>query len=1349
MYQNGLLCLVYILVYHNIHRISISKQLGFHKNDEKNGNPRRIDGNIDEWSEQKPMVNVKPVRQGKTVRMSFSRINEVLEMPNLIEIQKSSYQWFLDEGLKEVFKDVSAITDYTGNLVLDFVDYRLDDKPKYSVEECKARETTYAAALKVRARLLNKESGEMIMQEDIYMGDLPLMTDSGTFVINGAERAVVSQLVRSPGVYYAKTHDEKSGKRLFSTTVIPNRGAWLEYETDNNDVVYVRIDKNRKIPITTFIRALGLGTDEQIKAFFTPDVKILATIEKEKPENRNTQDALMEVCRKLRPGEPPTVESAQTHLDGLFFDPKRYDLSRVGRYKYNKKLAIADRLVGHILSQPVINPLTGELMFDAGAKMRREDAEAVERAGVDTVYVTVEDAERKIISNGMVDITDFIPLAKDELASLGVNEKVRFVVLKEILETSADEDAVREAIRDRINELIPKHITIDDIFATINYLLNLNYDIGDVDDIDHLGNRRIRSVGELLQNQYRIGFTRMEKVIRDRMMLQNQDNKEEKIIPQTLINIRPVVAAVKEFFGSSPLSQFMDQTNPLAELTHKRRLSALGPGGLSRDRAGFEVRDVHYSHYGRMCPIETPEGPNIGLISYLASFARINQYGFIEAPYRRVDKETGKITDEVVYMTADMEDKYIVAQANEPIDENGRFARPRVNVRYRGAILEVERERADYMDVSPKMVVSVATAMIPFLENDDANRALMGANMQRQAVPLLKTQSPIVGTGMEYKAAVDSGVVVVAKNSGIVERVSADEVAIRTEDGALELHHLVKFQGSNQGTCVNQRPIVAKGELVEKGQVIADGPATCNGEISLGKNMLIGFTTWEGYNYEDAVLINERIVREDAYTSIHIEKYELESRNTKLGPEEITRDIPNVSEDALVNLDENGIIRIGAEVRPGDILVGKVSPKGETELIPEERLLRAIFGEKAREVRDTSLKVPHGEYGIIVDVKVFTRENSDELSADVNKVVRVYIAQKRKISVGDKMAGRHGNKGVVSRILPEEDMPFLPDGTPLDIVLNPLGVPSRMNIGQVLEVHLGMAARALGWKVMTPVFDGAHEQDIRECFRDAGLREDGKTILYDGRTGEPFDSPVTVGVMYFLKLHHLVDDKIHARSTGPYSLVTQQPLGGKAQFGGQRFGEMEVWALEAYGAAYTLQEIMTVKSDDINGRVKTFEAIVKGHNVPQAGTPESFKVLIKELQSLGLDVKVLDANDNEVDLQQSFQNEIEVGLESEGYVDNSVTPPDPEDPLDDEDGEDGDDRKGADFLDMLFEESLRESGVNPPKAREEESPREQGVLIDPDEDMEELMGSKFQNSDMGGGLFDEENEDDDNPEKFE
>jgi DNA-directed RNA polymerase subunit beta len=1287
------------------------------------------------------MVNVKPVRQGKTERMSFSRINEVLEMPNLIEIQKSSYQWFLDEGLKEVFKDVSAITDYTGNLVLDFVDYQLDDKPKYSVEECKAREVTYAAALKVRARLLNKTSGEIQMQEDIYMGDLPLMTDSGTFVINGAERAVVSQLVRSPGVYYAKAHDEKSGKRLFSTTVIPNRGAWLEYETDNNDVVYVRIDKNRKIPITTFIRALGLGSDEQIKAFFTSDVKILATIEKEKPEARNTQDALMEVCRKLRPGEPPTVESAQTHLDGLFFDPKRYDLSRVGRYKYNKKLAISDRLVGCVLSQPVVNPLTGELMFDAGAKMRREDAEAVERAGVDTVYVVVDDTERKIISNGMVEITDFVPFSQDDLASIGVNEKVRFVVLKEILETSADLDAMKEAIRDRIHELIPKHITIDDIFATINYLINLNYNIGDVDDIDHLGNRRIRSVGELLQNQYRIGFTRMEKVIRDRMMLQSQDNKES-VSPQALINIRPVVAAVKEFFGSSPLSQFMDQTNPLAELTHKRRLSALGPGGLSRDRAGFEVRDVHYSHYGRMCPIETPEGPNIGLISYLASFARINQYGFIEAPYRRVDKETGHITDEVVYMTADMEDKYIVAQANEPIDENGGFARPRVNVRYRGAILEVEREKADYMDVSPKMVVSVATAMIPFLENDDANRALMGANMQRQAVPLLKTESPIVGTGMEYKAAVDSGVVVVAKHNGIVERVSADEVAIRTEEGSLEVHHLVKFQGSNQGTCVNQRPIVNKGERIEKGQVIADGPATSNGEISLGKNMLIGFTTWEGYNYEDAVLINEKIVREDAYTSIHIEKYELESRNTKLGPEEITRDIPNVSEDALVNLDENGIIRVGAEVRPGDILVGKVSPKGETELIPEERLLRAIFGEKAREVRDTSLKVPHGEYGIIVDVKVFTRENSDELSADVNKVVRVYIAQKRKISVGDKMAGRHGNKGVVSRILPEEDMPFLPDGTPLDIVLNPLGVPSRMNIGQVLEVHLGMAARALGWKVMTPVFDGAHEQDIRDCFREKGLREDGKTLLYDGRTGEPFDSPVTVGIMYFLKLHHLVDDKIHARSTGPYSLVTQQPLGGKAQFGGQRFGEMEVWALEAYGAAYTLQEIMTVKSDDINGRVKTFEAIVKGHNVPQAGTPESFKVLIKELQSLGLDVKVLDSEEHEVDLQQSFQNEIEVGLEGEAYVDNSVTPPDPENI----DGEDDEEQQGADFLDMLFQETLEESGVAAAKPVSSSADKGVPIIKSDEDDIEELMGSRYEDEDESD-LFVDDNGDDAPEEK--
>ena len=1269
------------------------------------------------------MVNVKPVTLGKNVRMSFARINEVLDMPNLIEIQKSSYQWFLDEGLKEVFKDVSAITDYTGNLVLDFVDYQLDDKPKYGVEECKAREVTYAAALKVRARLLNKETGEIKMQEDIYMGDLPLMTDAGTFVINGAERAVVSQLVRSPGVYYAMTHDEKSGKKLYSTTVIPNRGAWLEYETDINDVVYVRIDKNRKIPITTFIRALGLGSDEQIKGFFTEDVKILSTIEKEKPENRNTQDALMEVCRKLRPGEPPTVESAQTHLDGLFFDPKRYDLSRVGRYKYNKKLAIADRLVGQVLSRPVINPLTGELLFDAGTRLRREDAEAIERTGVDTVFVKVDDLECKVISNGMVDIKDFVPFDCEEL---GINEKVRFSVLKEILETSADLDAMKEAIRDRAGELIPKHITIDDIFATINYLINLNYNIGTTDDIDHLGNRRIRSVGELLQNQYRIGFTRMEKVIRDRMMLQSQDT--ESLTPQSLINIRPVTAAVKEFFGSSPLSQFMDQTNPLAELTHKRRLSALGPGGLSRDRAGFEVRDVHYSHYGRMCPIETPEGPNIGLISYLASFARINQYGFIEAPYRKVDKETGKVTDEVVYMTADMEDKYVVAQANEPIDENGRFARPRINVRYRDAILEVERERADYMDVSPKMVVSVATAMIPFLENDDANRALMGANMQRQAVPLLKTEAPIVGTGMEYKAAVDSGVVVLAKQNGVVERVSADEIAIRTEEGTLEVYHLVKFTGSNQGTCINQRPIVNKGDQVTKGQVIADGPATCNGEISLGKNMLIGFMTWEGYNYEDAVLINEKIVREDAYTSIHIEKYEIEARNTKLGPEEITRDIPNVSEDALTNLDENGIIRIGAEVRPGDILVGKVSPKGETELIPEERLLRAIFGEKAREVRDTSLKVPHGEYGIIVDVKVFTRENSDELSAEVNKVVRVYIAQRRKISVGDKMAGRHGNKGVVSRILPEEDMPFLPDGTPLDIVLNPLGVPSRMNIGQVLEVNLGMAAKALRWKVMTPVFDGAHEEDIRAAFREVGMREDGKTILYDGRTGEPFDNPVTVGIMYFLKLHHLVDDKIHARSTGPYSLVTQQPLGGKAQFGGQRFGEMEVWALEAYGAAYTLQEIITVKSDDVNGRVKTFEAIVKGHNVPHAGTPESFKVLIKELQALGLDIKVMDSNDNEVDLQEAFQNELELGLESEGYVDNSVQPT----PSEDEEEK----NKNEDFLDMLFEESLKDDDDDEPK----ETP-----TLDVDDDMEELMGSKYSGSD----LFDDSVEDEgEYPEKF-
>ena len=1181
------------------------------------------------------MVNVKPVQLGKNVRMSFARINEVLDMPNLIEVQKNSYKWFLEEGLKEVFHDVSAITDYQGNLVLDFIDYRLDDTPKYSIAECKERDTTYAAPLRVRASLLNKETGE-VKEQDIFMGDFPLMTDSGTFIINGAERVIVSQLVRSPGVYYSSTRD-KAGKELFAATVIPNRGAWLEYETDSNDVFYVRIDKNRKLPVTTFIRALGLGTNDEIVNFFGEDAMLRATLDKD--STKNTEEALLEVYRKLRPGEPPTVESAQSHLDALFFDARRYDLSRVGRYKYNKKLAISLRISGRELAEPVANPLTGELMADKGEILTREKAHEIERAGVDTVYLQVRDSVVKVISNGMVDIRDFVDF---DCAELGINEKVRFSVLCQILEENEDEESQKEAIRQRMDDLIPKHIIKDDIFATINYLLNLNFEVGTKDDIDHLGNRRIRSVGELLQNQFRIGFSRMERVVRERMATQSQDM--ESITPQALINIRPVVAAIKEFFGSSPLSQFMDQNNPLAELTHKRRLSALGPGGLSRDRAGFEVRDVHYSHYGRMCPIETPEGPNIGLISYLASFARINEYGFIEAPYRRVDKETGVVLDEVVYMTADVEDEYIVAQANEPLTEDMKFARPKVTARFRDAVIEIENNKVDFMDVSPKMVVSVATAMIPFLENDDANRALMGANMQRQAVPLLVTESPIVGTGMEYKAAVDSGVCVLAKADGVVERVSATDIVVRQDDGFVETYHLIKFMRSNQGTCVNQRPIVEKGERVTKGMVIADGPATSNGEIALGKNALIGFMTWEGYNYEDAVLLNERMVRDDVYTSIHIEEYEIEARDTKLGPEEITRDIPNVGEDVLKELDERGIIRVGAEVRAGDILVGKVTPKGETELNAEERLLRAIFGEKAREVRDTSLRVPHGEYGIIVDVKVFTRENSDELSPGVNMVVRCYIAQKRKISVGDKMAGRHGNKGVVSRILPQEDMPYLPDGRPLDIVLNPLGVPSRMNIGQVLEVHLGRAAAALGWKIMTPVFDGAHEEDIRDALREAGLREDGKTVLYDGRTGEPFDNPVTVGYMYYLKLHHLVDDKIHARSTDPYSLVTQQPLGGKAQFGGQRFGEMEVWALEAYGAAYTLQEIMTVKSDDVVGRVKTFESIVKGRNVPKPGIPESFKVLISELQSLALDVKVLDKEGEEIDLRQNFDEDEDMGL---------------------------------------------------------------------------------------------------------
>ena len=1216
------------------------------------------------------MMKVKPVKLGKTERMSFSHIDEVISMPNLIEVQKNSYQWFLDEGLKEVFHDIGTIEDYTGNLALSFVDFRLDKEPKYSIKECKERDVTYAAPLRVTARLLNKETGE-VKDQEIFMGDFPLMTDAGTFVINGAERAIVSQLVRSPGVFYGHDHD-KVGNDLYSATMNPNRGAWLEYETDASNVFYVRIDKNRKLPVTVLCRALGLSSNEDILNYFGEDERILATLEKD--TTKNTEEGLLEVYRKLRPGEPPTVESATSQINMLFFDPRRYDLSRFGRYKMNKKLSLARRITGYIAAENVVAPLTGELLIEKDAKITRQLAEAADNAGVNIVVLNVEGKKVKVITNGCVDAQGFFSF---DVKECGINERCSFEEIKKILDTTSDVEEQKELLRRNHDQLIGRTVTVTDILSSINYLNGLGHGIGTTDDIDHLGNRRIRSVGELLQNQFRIGFSRMERVIRERMTLQSQD--QSVITPQALINIRPVVAAIKEFFGSSPLSQFMDQNNPLAELTHKRRLSALGPGGLSRDRAGFEVRDVHYSHYGRMCPIETPEGPNIGLISYLASYAKINEYGFVEAPYRKVKKtydEKGRlidqvVTDEVEYMTADVEDEYVVAQANEPLDETKHFKRARVSARRRDDILEIDAEKVDYMDVSPRMMVSVATACIPFLENDDCNRALMGSNMQRQAVPLMVTQQPIVATGMEYKAATDSGTAVLAKNDGIVEKVDADHVEVRNAQGAVDNYSLVKFARSNAGTCINQRPIVEVGENVKAGQVLADGPAMRNGEISLGKNALIGFMTWEGYNYEDAVLLNEKIVREDVYTSIHIEEYETESRDTKLGPEEITRDIPNVSEDALKDLDERGIIRIGAEVKSGDILVGKVTPKGETELTAEERLLRAIFGEKAREVRDTSLRVPHGEYGIIVDVKVFTPENSDELQPGVREVVRCYIAQKRKISVGDKMAGRHGNKGVVSRILPQEDMPFLPDGTPLDIVLNPLGVPSRMNIGQVLEVNLGYVAKALGWKVQTPVFDGAHESDLRDCFAEArekwhgenapeypthldrlmgekghvidfskiDLTDDGKTTLYDGRTGEQFPSKVTVGYMYYLKLHHLVDDKIHARSTGPYSMVTQQPLGGKAQFGGQRFGEMEVWALEAYGAAYTLQEILTIKSDDVVGRVKTYEAIVKGEPIPSPGIPESFRVMLKELQSLGLDIVVQDKEGNAVDMRQEFDDD--------------------------------------------------------------------------------------------------------------
>ena len=1189
------------------------------------------------------MAITKDVMMGKTLRKSFAKQDQILEIPNMLKIQKDSYEWFLREGLREVFRDVDTITDYTGNLELSFLDYSMNEPPKYSVEECKERDATYAKPIKVRVRLHNKETDE-IKEQEIFMGDFPLMTNGGTFVINGAERVIVSQIVRSPGVYFGDEVD-KTDQHIYSATVIPYRGAWLEYETDLNNVFWVRIDKNRKLPITCLIRALGVATDGQITEMFGEDPLIKATMDKDPCKTR--EESLLEIYRRLRPGEPPTVESSESYLEALFFDARRYDVSKVGRYKFNKKLDIWSRLNGQTLAQPVTDPMTGEIIAMNGETINRAKAHEISSRGVSRAVIDVNGREVVVFSNGMVDMAKFVDF---DPAQYGIREKVSFSVLREMLET-VPADGWEEAIEARRSDLIPMHITKDDILASINYLCCMVQGAGTKDDIDHLGNRRLRCVGELLQNQFRVGFTRLERVIRERMTVQDLD----VVTPQSLINIRPVTAVIKEFFGSSPLSQFMDQNNPLAELTHKRRLSALGPGGLSRERASFDVRDIHYTHYGRMCPIETPEGPNIGLINYLASYAKINEYGFIEAPFRKVDKATGKVTDIVEYMTADVEDDYYVAQAAEPLDEEGRFKNARVICRHRDEIISVERELIDYVDVSPNMMTSIATAFIPFLENDDANRALMGANMQRQAVPLMVTEAPIVATGIEHKCAVDSEVCITAKGPGVITRVSATNVSVSYDDGNTADYTLTKFARSNQGTCINQRPIVTVGERVEAGQVIADGPACSQGEIALGKNVLIGFMTWEGYNYEDAILLNERLVREDVFTSIHIEEYETESRDTKLGMEEITRDIPNVGEDTLKDLDENGIIRIGAEVTSGDYLVGKVTPKGETELTAEERLLRAIFGEKAREVRDSSLKVPHGEAGIIVDVKVFTRENGDELAPGVNKVVRVYIAQKRKISVGDKMAGRHGNKGVVSRILPQEDMPFLPDGTPLDIVLNPLGVPSRMNIGQVLEVHLGYAAHALGWKVATPIFNGANEREIRELLKQGGVAEDGKTVLYDGRTGEPFDQRVTVGYPYYLKLHHLVDDKIHARSTGPYSLVTQQPLGGKAQFGGQRFGEMEVWALEAYGAAYTLQEILTVKSDDVTGRVKTYEAIVKGHNVPTPGVPESFKVLVKELQSLCLDIKILGENGEEVDLKDDDDDDSIYGAGGKALPEDEIT----------------------------------------------------------------------------------------------
>ena len=1188
---------------------------------------------------------VKEIKHEKCSRKTFSKIGDSIDIPNLIKVQKDSYDWFIQEGLGEVLKDISPIVDYSGNLVLEFLDYYMEEKTKYTEEEAKERDATYATRLHVKVRLINRETGE-IKEQEIYLGDFPVMTDSGTFIINGAERVVVSQLVRSPGCYYA-TEFDKSGKRIYTSTVMPIRGAWLEYETDGNDIFYARVDRTRKIPVTTLLRALGIVTDEQISELFGDEEKIKATLQKDPIKTQD--EALIEIYKKLRPGELPTADAARNLFNGLLFDPRRYDLAKVGRYKFNKKLSLATRIIGKIAYEDIADPETGEVLVEKDNMITENVAIAIQDTGINVVNVNVDGKKVVVIGNGTVNIHSILPDV--DLSDLHIKEMVNYEVLKSIIDTT-EKDKLHDTIKERIDELIPKHVTTEDIIGSISYLLNIDHGIGYIDDIDHLGNRRIRCVGELLQNQFRIGLTRLERVVRERMTLQDLDI----VTPQSLINTKPISSSIREFFGSSQLSRFMDQTNPLSELTHKRRISALGPGGLSRERAGFEVRDIHYTHYGRLCPIESPEGPNVGLISALSSFAIINEYGFIETPYRKIDHETGKITDIIDYMSADEEDKYIIAQASEPVGEDGKFVNERIRVRHQADITVVDRDKVDYMDVSPKQLVSVGAAMIPFLEHDDAKRSLMGTNMQRQAVPLLKPESPIVGTGMEYRAAKDSGITVVAKEDGTVEKVTADEIKIRNKKGDVTTYKLRKFKRTNGGTCINQKPVVTTGEKVKEGDLIADGPSTDKGEMALGRNVLIAFTTWEGYNYEDAVLISERLVKEDVYTSIHIEEYDCECRDTKLGPEEITRDIPNISDDGLKDLDENGIIRIGAEVRPGDILVGKVTPKGETELTAEERLLRAIFGEKAREVRDTSLRVPHGESGTIVDVKVFTRENSDELGPGVNQVIRCYIAQKRKISVGDKMSGRHGNKGVISRILPEEDMPFLPDGTPVDIVLNPLGVPSRMNLGQVLEVHLGMAAKALGWKVATPVFDGATDTEIEDLLEEAGLSRDGKTVVYDGRTGQPFDHPITVGVMYMLKLHHLVDDKIHARSTGPYSLVTQQPLGGKAQFGGQRFGEMEVWALEAYGAAYTLQEMLTVKSDDVVGRVKTYESIVKGENVPEPGVPEGFKVLVKELQSLGLDVRLYSEDNQELELKENIEDGIDFNIDehkNDGVVDES------------------------------------------------------------------------------------------------